>query len=68
MNTFGIYEALELLINSSAKLTPTRPAPMIATLIFCISLAFSVSIPENKRNNIERHLPPKEFKLAYLYV
>ena len=57
MKHLGIYAASALFKSSSARLTPTRPAPIIATLIFCTSFSFPASIPENICNNIERNFP-----------
>ena len=68
MKPLGIYAASELFKRSSARPTPTRPAPIIATLIFCTSFSFPASIPENRRNNIERIFPPTVFWFPHLYA
>ena len=64
----GTYAASELFKSSSAKLTPTRPAPIIATLIFCTSFSFPASIPENTCNNIERIFPLVVSWFPHLYA
>ena len=64
----GMYAASSLFRRSSAKLTPTRPAPIIAILIFWTSLSFPFFTLPNIYNKEAKNLPWLVSLLLHLYA